>query len=324
MAGTYAHLTLVYKLCTDGDLLDRIDTLTPAVKNGLSMFSNFCMLGAVSPDYPYMTLADPHAFAWANAMHYYKTADFVRRGAERLSSLDHRDPGVQKCIAWLFGYVGHVVTDLCVHPVINLKVGPYAQNKLPHRKCEMHQDVYIFNQQGLGEIVTLRHVRDRGIASCSAVHDRHKLDPDIAALWGHCCEPVPLTGAALRPEITLPTTPPHLNWWHQMFMVVIDKITGALALLPPLSRHFAEAGATSYPPVDQLDPQYIESLPTPEGVQHYDQIFERARQQVIAAWRELGAALQGRDPNLFSLANGDLDTGAKDGTDQLVFWRGVA
>ena len=56
MAGTFAHITLVDSLCQDADALDSIDTLSPTMKRALMQFNNFCELGAVSPDTPYLTL----------------------------------------------------------------------------------------------------------------------------------------------------------------------------------------------------------------------------------------------------------------------------
>ena len=55
----------------------------------------------------------------------------------------------------------------------------------------------------------------------------------------------------------------------------------------------------------------------------YDQVFEQARKNVIKTWRELGAALDAGDLNLFTLANGDLDTGLAD-NNQSIFWRTIA
>lgn len=52
MAGTFAHIALVDLLCQDGDALDGIATLTPAMKRALMQFNNFCELGAISPAAP--------------------------------------------------------------------------------------------------------------------------------------------------------------------------------------------------------------------------------------------------------------------------------
>lgn len=57
-----------------------------------------------------------------------------------------------KAFAWLLGYTAHVITDTTIHPVVEPKVGPYAQNKTAHRECEMHQDAYIFQRLNLGGV----------------------------------------------------------------------------------------------------------------------------------------------------------------------------
>ena len=35
----------------------------------------------------------------------------------------------QKGLAWLLGYCAHVATDVTIHPVVEMKVGPYDENK---------------------------------------------------------------------------------------------------------------------------------------------------------------------------------------------------
>ena len=85
MAGTFAHITLVDKLCQDNDVLNGITTLTPAMRQALKLYRPFCELGAISPDAPYLQLLSGDSARWANVMHYWKTADFVRHAIDRKS-----------------------------------------------------------------------------------------------------------------------------------------------------------------------------------------------------------------------------------------------
>ena len=75
-------------------------------------------------------------------MHYERTGDMVKAGIEFIRGLSGEEK--RKALAWLFGYTAHVITDATIHPVVELKVGPYAENKTDHRICEMNQDAYIF------------------------------------------------------------------------------------------------------------------------------------------------------------------------------------
>ncbi len=48
MAGGFAHITLADTLCKDGDVVDGLATLTPAMKRALMFNLNFVELGAVA------------------------------------------------------------------------------------------------------------------------------------------------------------------------------------------------------------------------------------------------------------------------------------
>jgi len=94
-------------------------------------------LGAVNPDYPYLALGDSGAAAWADEMHYNHTVAMMHSGIKHIHDIsDNNARG--KCIAWLLGYAAHVTTDVTIHPIVQLKVGPYEQNKKGHRVCEMN------------------------------------------------------------------------------------------------------------------------------------------------------------------------------------------
>ena len=69
MAGTFAHITLVDSLCNDNPLLKGMSGLTNDMKEALTHFLNFCELGAVSPDCPFLVLGDKNSHGWGNVMH---------------------------------------------------------------------------------------------------------------------------------------------------------------------------------------------------------------------------------------------------------------
>jgi len=147
MPGAYAHITLI-NLAREPARLNAGPGLPSPAGLALGRWFKCCELGAESPDYPYLAVGAQGAAAWADLMHYQHTGDMVKVGIETVKELtgDVRD----KAFAWLLGYAAHVITDSTIHPVIELKVGPYAQNKTAHRRCEMHQDAYIFQRLNLG------------------------------------------------------------------------------------------------------------------------------------------------------------------------------
>jgi hypothetical protein len=111
----------------------------------------FVLLGAVSPDLPYLCVTDD-ADLWADRMHYEKTGEFVRVAAGAVSQIaDAADRAA--ALAWLLGYASHLVADTVVHPVVNAIVGPYRFNQFDHRLCETTQDSLIFKEVEGKEIV---------------------------------------------------------------------------------------------------------------------------------------------------------------------------
>ncbi len=325
MAGTFAHLTLVDKLCRDDAVLDGIGTLTPVMKGALKTFRPFCELGAISPDAPYLRLLSGDAARWADVMHYWKTADFVRHAIPLVFNMDYRFTDTQKCLAWLFGYTAHLVTDLTIHPVVKARVGPYDQNKRMHRICEINQDVYIFHKQGFGDITTAQYIDRCGIKSCADPTDSGKLNAAVRKLWSDGLKSYLSEGVSMKNSLPAPEHDPDPDAWFEHYVRLLDKFVEDGGMSPLVFRTISEAAGVIYPQYSDVVKKFINNLEMPgEGEPtNYDAVFERTKQNVIATWRDLGAALDSGKKELFTLANADLDTG-RDSNNRLVFWEGVA
>jgi|WetSurMetagenome_2_1015567.scaffolds.fasta_scaffold61606_2 hypothetical protein len=324
MAGPFAHIMIVDQICQIPKNLNSIVTLTKPIRYALRHFNKFCELGAVSPDCPYLRLGDNEAAGWANVMHYWQTADFIRRAISYINDLGLDSTEGQKCIAWLFGYTAHIVTDLTIHPVVNLRVGPYEQNKVEHRRCEMNQDAYIFNKLTSAEIVTAEFLRSCGIINCTDELNKNKLDSAIRKLWCHCLNDVSLDKVKINEGLPVPKKPPEPDGWFLSYSLMMDKFAEEGKRLIYFFRQFADDEGLIYPSSDEVDQTYIYNLKIPGGTRgDYDVVFERAGQQVFKVWDWLGDALVQRNQNLFTLVNGNLDTGlATDNTP--IFWEAIA
>jgi hypothetical protein len=320
MAGGFAHITLVDTICKDGDALDGIPSLTPAMKQALGYHLNFVELGAVSPDYPYLSLLDSNSAGWANVMHYWRTLDFVRKAVPIVYEMNFSRTATKKCIAWLFGYAAHLVTDLTIHPMVNLKVGCYEQNKRQHRVCEINQDVYIFNAINHDDITRAEYIQNAGIASCCVPGDPHHLDHAVADLWRLCLPDFHEVVFATKPNLERPTAAPDPDKWHSHFVFSVGSIAEEGRRLLPLARYIAQELGLVYPTIGNLDRSFIDSLETPEGSMPYDTIFDRAKANVIAVWDQLGRALDTNDASALRIPNGNLDTGCDD-TGTMIFWK---
>jgi hypothetical protein len=163
-------------------------------------------------------------------MHYESTGDMIKAGIDQIRNLD--GPSRQKAFSWLLGYASHVVTDVTIHPVVELEVGVYQENKGKHRICEMHQDAYIFQRLNLGEIGLAEHL-DSGIWGCCDKPDSGKLDPVIVSAWQGMLKTCYLD--------LYQSNPPVVDNWHGSFKFIVDKAEEGVrcrllrAMLPSIS-----------------------------------------------------------------------------------------
>lgn len=311
MPGAFAHLTLGNQL-TSGQHLGNADLPTPA-KQAAFDHARFVDLGTVSPDYPYLAITKGDQKLWADNMHYNQVGDFIRRLLSGVRAT--QGSARETALAWLMGYIAHVVTDMTIHPVVELKVGPYEGNEDAHRICEMHQDVYIFQRMNMGRLGLVEFF-DNGIKRCSHPADDDRIDPLIGEIWSAALSE---TFLATRQEIGAPD----IDAWHEWFILGVDKIAteGSAFRLIPLARHLGEEAGLLYPPIEDIDSHaYINALQTPEGVMHYDTIFNRAMANVLDAWRIVALyVVDGNEDETALFTDWNLDTG-RDGSGQYVYW----
>lgn len=309
MPGAFAHITLANMMKRTERLESIFGSSTEAITSVLDYFK-FCELGAVSPDYPYLAVGDSDAAKWADAMHYTRTGEMIKSGIKHIKLLSGEPK--RKAFAWLLGYSAHVVTDVTIHPIVQLKVGDYEQNKKEHRVCEMNQDAYIFQRLNLGEVGLSEHL-DSGIGSCSDISDDDLLDRDIATLWKKMLQDV-------HPEM-FGINPPDIDKWHGGFVYMVDDVAEEGNHLFPLARHVAAGIGLTYPSVADIDQQFIQDLNVPTGNQmDYDLIFDEAIQNVSDLWKTIGLGLYANNIQYMAkIGLWNLDTGRNE-NDQLVYW----
>ncbi len=305
MSGAYTHLVIA-NLARAGAAKANLRKQT---KLALGLHLRYVELGAVGPDYPYLAL-DRGQTKWADAMHYRSTAMLLRSAVDEVRNTPVTSQG--KLTAWLLGMAAHIGTDMTIHPVVELKVGPYEANKSAHRQCEMHQDAYIFPRMNLGEVAFSEHLRS-GLATCHEPGDADTLDADIQGAWKR----ILFKAYADLHAADLPDP----SSWHRGFRRVLLTMAGANHLVP-FARHVGVSLNLAYPKVSEVDPRYVRGLKTPEGVMDFDALFERALSNVLAIWEGLDAAIGGTGAaTLEQLEDWNLDTGRSLKTGKLVFWK---
>lgn len=332
MAGGYTHVTLV-QLAIEETL--RQELLHEEARQALQKWKKFVIVGSMGPDYPYLDLADKSSEAWATAMHEERVLEFLREGVRRVRVIQEENVR-QKCTAWLFGFASHCVADGVVHPVVNLKVGPYEQNKTAHRCCELSQDVLVHAKLGLGEVALNRQI-SLNVQLAADERERDRLDRDIARLWSAALETVyadrwqkeqPFSlfsawawmSAKLKQlsgqSDSLPAPDP--DKWHRA-MIRNMKLAESGGRLMPFARHAAANAGLTYPA--EPEAQYVNGLEAPIKKQmDFEAVFSKALQDTVAFWQSMSLALQDRPSPLDDMAGWNLSTGFDATNRNCVFW----
>jgi len=311
MAGPYAHITLLHELIRSGTL-ELTFSYSSGLATALVKYFPFCVLGAVSPDYPNLARGAAAAPQWADAMHYTRACDKLVCGLRRAKGAtgSSRD----KQLVWLLGYCAHVVTDMTIHPVVQAKVGVYAENQRQHRICEMNQDSYIFGRMGLGPIGA-SDLFAQTVVRCSEAGKAAQLDSEIVTLWEGMLHDV-------HPEL-FRASPPDISLWHREFSArAAESGNGSLRLFP-LAGVISEKMDLAYPAFESVDRQYIDGQLIPSERPRYldyDGIFDLAVENVAAVWKQIEQAVCDQDPECLPVfGDWNLDNGL-DEHGRLVFW----
>jgi hypothetical protein len=305
--GAYTHIAMANKARVRPNM-EAFNIPEPAIV-ACAKWLKYCELGAVSPDLPYLDFNPAKratATGWADSMHYHDTDGVIRHTVTVLRSDQWTATQKEKGLAWLLGYTAHVVMDNVIHPVIELKVGPYQGNETAHRNCEMHQDVATYATLNLG-ISTSEHL-DSGIATCREADGR--FDATIEQLWKEALQVV-------YPQQFQQATPDPAGW-HGWFKTVVDGADGGNRLFA-IARHIVPNLGLVYP--DHGDPEFLENLAVPSGgTMKFSEVFAKAQRHVSEVWRVVARGALGVDEEYGNvLKNCNLDTG-KDATGKTWFW----
>ena len=311
MPGPYAHITLLYELMQPIKL-KLIFGASSEMMATLTTFFPYCVIGAVSPDYPNLAAGNTEASQWSDAMHLTRASEMIASGIRRVRCSKGAVRDMQ--LAWLLGYCAHLATDMTIHPVVQAKVGDYAENQRQHRICEMNQDSYIYRRMNLGEIGESDFFA-ASVAQCSDSENRTRLDSDIVTLWEGMLEDV-------YPELFIAQAPDCASW-HQGFVDRVSEYTKKKIRLFPLAGVIASKMELPYPAYDLIDKQFIEDQLVPSKdplLLHYDEIFDHAAGTVAMLWKQVKQAIYADKlsaPPTF--CDWNLDNGRNE-HGNLVFW----
>lgn len=302
MSGGYTHITLA-QLAIEEVRNRREGLLHDDALQGLGYWKKYCIVGSVAPDYPYLDVLDSNSCAWADAMHKGQSLELLRKGTIKVSDMVDENKR-QKCIAWLFGFAAHIATDGTIHPVVNLKVGPYEENKTAHRRCEMSQDVYAHSRLNMGALEFNQQI-STNVNDTSELDNENAMDADIVQLWQE-----------LLTEVYDLNTP-KINDWH-VAMRTMMKIGESGNMLFAFFRQVAAKQAFVYPATPE--DKFINGLIRPGGgTIDYEELFQKAFNNIIDLWGWLALSLQKRVSPLDTLKSWSLDTGI-DEDSVMTYW----
>jgi len=303
MSGGYSHITIA-QYAIEEAMHRREGLLHSDAKQALGFFKKFVIVGALAPDYPYLDVLDSQSTEWADRVHHGKAVDLLRAGVTKVRA-QQDDNARHKCLAWLFGFASHVAVDGTIHPVVNLKVGPYEQNKTNHRVCEMNQDVYAHRKLHLGPLNHNQQISINVKDTGDPANSNH-FDPTVGALWEE-----------LLAETYPGNTAPKINDWHQGMRRMMDFAERNDRLFA-FARHVAADQGLVYPDEPNYE-KYIDNLETPNGWLPYEDIFQKAIDNVVEVWGWLALSMQAQPSPLDSLKSWSLDTGI-DEVEKMVYW----
>ena len=310
MAGTFTHWMVAEEALDKYNKLPNKHEYFPTILN----LNHFVCLGAVGPDYPYLTellggFLKIHS--WADRMHYENTGEFIQDGIKNLLRLS--GGGFGTCLAWLCGFASHLVTDSVIHPVVQAIVGPYIFNSSEHRHCELTQDSYIFHEIKGVEINYSRYTDL--FKMCSDPNDADKINPDLRLFWIETLKAAHPMAARQFNKITP-------DVWHENFL---SKIASA-AHPTPVFRHFAEEKSLAYKETPKITidewRRFVRKVKLPGGKtgDFRKDAFEKAVATVIDVWQRLFVDIKSQNPNgsMAYIKDWNLDTGVDE--DKQYFW----
>lgn len=341
MAGALTHL-MICKVAMQSKALAELKDLVYCVTS----FPRTTLLGAVSPDLPYLSLIEEatHKRSWADYMHYIATNGVVVNGIRSIRPIWNRDDErIASRFAWLLGYASHLIIDATIHPIVEAIVGPFGSNKTNHFLCEQTQD-----------ILTFRDIEGREVVGSDFISSAFDLPEDTLLFWRSLLlktyfriDSLPKSKkktVSSRPQKTIPdivgkriricsleeslSTKRWGKWYKSLLDLAtegkISWLSRSSGLIPDIIRSLNKGlYGTSDSIPSGYRTKYYSSVTLPKGKgrgNFIDEGFTRAVNNVVIGWKHLHDVLVGDSDNLSYFNNWNLDTGIVNGTKEMTFW----
>jgi len=310
MPATFAHCLLAR------EAMKRLgkSTLYPGV---LKEKNHFVVTGATAPDYPYLTDVIEYGVMhfghnWSNRMHYENIDGFILEGIKTLSKLDSKSEQFKNCLAWFCGYISHVIADSYIHPVVNCTVGgSYMFTSEEHGRCELVQDIYIFNKITGTDICNAANTDSKTFGYLNILDDSsdprnpEKIHPDISLFWSEILKIAHPNAFGYFEQI-------NPDEWHKNYKSRVDFVSDGRSIFRHVIDLVNAPRYVAWSDIDQADrDKYIENVTTPSGTKiSYEKLFDKAADQIVSTWKAIFPLIVGDKASTTTFVKGwNLDTG---------------
>jgi hypothetical protein len=282
---------LICEAASDPSIAKTFDvTLPPQFRQILAANHCYLLLGSVSPDLP--AIADVLGGSnWSDRMHNGNLNRVPVQIFNELKATGCRDAR----LAWLFGYVGHIIADVVVHPVVRLAITRRGGANV-HRRCEITQDSLLFRDIKTYDLTVADFFGS--LKECRSDPNK-KIFEDAMALWAKCLNSC---GASFHGNCAD---------WYTSYVTTVEFATE----LPRLIFY-----NTIYPSADSISQEDRRDfyddviLPVPEN-EHgafRSGVFDLAVRRLVPIWKQMWDCLVTPDTSGIGplIQDWDLNSGA--------------
>jgi hypothetical protein len=304
MAGAFTHMAIV------GEAIKSFPPGKP-YGNILRTYTNFITMGSVSPDVPYLAMLALSKSTWADIMHYHQTNGIVNSGLHSLAHARAKDKAWECQIAWLSGFVGHLVADATIHPIVENIVGPCTDpsSRSYHTECEMVQDVLIFKDVKNLEVSAAEYTDQLKTCKDSDVFDK------VAEFWEE------------HAKVNCPMVEkPSVGKIFESYFDILDTADGSNALAKAF-RHLGvnliyRTSQDLRNNFQQLVEKYYNNVHLPNGLagSFRKDGFEYAVKNLVAVWSKIDRSLFSTENIVEIIPPWNLDTGVDTLTGIRTYW----
>jgi hypothetical protein len=304
MAGAFTHMAIVSDASKSFPVGQKFGNL-------VHTYLNFLTLGSVSPDIPYLAYLALGGFSLADIMHYHQTNGIVHNALHSLGVAKKKENDWECQLAWLAGFVAHLVADATIHPIVECIAGPCTDpdSHSRHTECEMIQDVLIFKEVKNLELTSTQYSDELKACRTHASFDK------VSEFWAAHAKVNCPSGGSFSPQRVFDS-----------YFALLDTVSGPSGLAGAFRHLGFKYVYRTYIDITTTSPdlvqQYYSAIPLPNGLtgSFRKDGFDYAVRNLVAIWSKIDRALFSTENIVDIVPNWNLDTGVNQTTGVRTYW----